>query len=170
MTATLRVDLGCAEGGVAGFDRYVDLQAHPDIPADKMVVADLTRPWPFADGSITHLRAHDIIEHLPDKIFTFNEAWRCLEDGATIEIVVPTTEGVGAICDPTHVSLWCRHSFDYFIAGSPEHNRFARSYGVRAAFRVLSEEKRSYVMSYPSGDERVVHLHIVLEAIKGTGR
>jgi hypothetical protein len=30
----------------------------------------------------------------------------------------------------------------------------------------MSEEKISYVMKYPSGDESVVHLHIVLEAVK----
>lgn len=163
---TMRVDLGCAEGGVAGFDRYVDLHPHPNVSPDRMVVADLTRPWPFADGAVTHFRAYDIIEHLPDKIFTMNEAWRCLGPGATMDVFVPTTDGVGAICDPTHVSLWCRHSFDYFIEGRPERSRLGGSYGIKARFRVLSEEKISYLMKYPSGDESVVHLHIVLEAVK----
>lgn len=162
----MRVDLGCAEGGDPGFDKYVDLQAHPNVPAEKMVVADLTKPWPFADDSVDHFRARDLIEHLPDKIRTFNEAWRCLKAGGTIEIFVPTVEGVGSICDPTHTSLWCRHSFDYFTDGRPERERFGQSYGLRARFRVLSEEKRSYVMRYPSGDETVVHLHIVLAAVK----
>lgn len=166
MAELLKVDLGSTDIVHPGFDRYLDLVANPNIPAGKMVVANLTKPWPFADSSVQLFRAHDIIEHLPDKIFTLNEMWRCLGPGGKADIFVPTVDGVGAICDPQHISLWCRHSFDYFSHGVIEHNRFAKHYGIKAKFRVLSEEKKRYSKNYKSGAETVVHLAILLEAVK----
>jgi len=114
--------------------------------------------WPWADSSIEFIRAHDIIEHLPDRIHTMNEAWRVLQPQGRIEIAVPTTSGPGAFQDPTHVSFWNRRSFLYFEAGNPYRERFAQSYGISAAFRVVSESVRESM-----DGER---LTIVLEAVK----
>lgn len=166
MAQLLKVDLGSADAAHPGFDRYVDIVRNVNIPADKMVVADLTKPWPFADSSVILFRAHDILEHLPNKIFTLNEAWRVLAPGGQMDIFVPTFDGVGSVCDPTHVSYWVRHSFDYHLAGSAEHNRFAVSYGITSKFKVISEKKTEYVKKYASGPETVRHLSIVLGAVK----
>jgi hypothetical protein len=129
----LRLNLGCCDAPLPGFVN-VDLVAAPGVE-----VADLREPWPWGDDSVEHVRAYDIIEHLPDKIRTMNELWRVLKPGGTAEIAVPTTDGSGAFQDPTHVSFWNRRSFLYYEAGNPYRDRFARFYGIQARFRVVAE-------------------------------
>lgn len=165
-TEGIRVDLGTTDTLPAGFNRFVDIVKNPNVPPDQMVVADLTKKWPFEDNSVDYFRANDIIEHLPDKIFTMNEFYRCLKTGGTVEIFVPTIHGVGFISDPQHCSFWSRASFDYFTTGTPEFNRFAKQYGITGKFAVIAEERASYSKNYPSGAETVFHLRITLRAVK----
>jgi SAM-dependent methyltransferase len=148
----MKLNLGCSD---AHLDGFVNVDVCP--PAD--VVADLTRPWPWEDGSVEHIRAWDVIEHLPQPIHTMNELWRVLRPGGTVEIVVPTTEGRGAWQDPQHVSFWNRNSFFYYTHGDPHRERFGAAYGIHARFRVLREKQRSH-------RHKVVKLTIVLEAVK----
>jgi len=130
----LQVNLGCA-------DRLLDGWENVDIaPGPGVTVVDLRERWPWADGSVQRVLAADVIEHLPDKIFTMNELHRVLSEGCIAEIVVPTTDGPGAFQDPTHVSFWNRNSFRYYTAGDPYRERFAASYGITAAFRVMAEQ------------------------------
>ncbi|MBV7339359.1 methyltransferase domain-containing protein [Chloroflexi bacterium TSY] len=132
-TAGLKLNLGCCNALVADFVN-VDL-----VPAPGVQVADLRKPWPWQDSSVEYVRAWDIIEHLPDKIFTMNELWRVLKPDGTAEIMVPTTDGPGAFQDPTHVSFWNRRSFLYYEAGNAYRERFAKHYGIQAKFRTVSE-------------------------------
>lgn len=148
----VRLNLGCCDDLLPGFIN-VDLKP----PAD--VLADLSQPWPWADESVDEIRAWDIIEHLPDKIHTMNEAWRVLKRGGHISIKVPTTDGPGAWQDPTHKSYWNRNSFLYFTDGAPEHKRFARHYGIVARFDVVSWHTKQY-------NNGVVDLLILLRAVK----
>lgn len=129
----IRLNLGCADKILTGWVN-VDITPGPEV-----TVADLRETWPWADGIVDEVLAADVIEHLPDKIHTMNELWRVLKDNGRAEIVVPTTDGPGAWQDPTHVSFWNRNSFRYYTAGDPYRERFAVSYGIVAAFRVLAE-------------------------------
>src|SRR5207249_8177182 len=63
-----RLNLGCADAHETDMWN-VDRAGRPDQ------IADLRFAWPWADSSIEFIRAHDIIEHLPDRIHTMNEAW-----------------------------------------------------------------------------------------------
>jgi predicted SAM-dependent methyltransferase len=148
----LLLNLGCADDILEGWVN-VDITPGPGV-----TVADLRERWPWADGSVEHILALDIIEHLPDKIFTMNEMFRVLRSGGIAEIVVPTTDGPGAFQDPTHVSWWNRNSFKYYQAGSAYRERFAASYGIRAAFGIVAEETAE-TMDGPK-------LHIALAAVK----
>jgi predicted SAM-dependent methyltransferase len=148
----LKLNLGCSDRHIPGYSN-VDLCP----PAD--IIADLTKTWPWADSSIEHVLAHDIIEHLPDKVHTMNELWRVLEPGAQVEIIVPTTEGRGAWQDPTHVSYWNRNSFFYFTHRDPHRERFGVAYGVMARFNVVRLEQELL-------RDDVTKLTIVLEAVK----
>jgi glycosyltransferase involved in cell wall biosynthesis len=78
------------------------------------IQADLNGPWPFEDGSIGLIRAHDAIEHLKDPIHTMKEAWRCLAPNGWFLTFTPSTDGRGAFQDPTHVSFWNSNSFWYY--------------------------------------------------------
>jgi SAM-dependent methyltransferase len=131
--AKVKLNLGSSDTVLRGF---VNVDA---VPAPGVEVADLTKPWPWADSSVDYVRASHIIEHLPDKIFTMNELWRVLKAGSKADIAVPTTDGPGAWQDPTHVSFWNRRSFLYFEHGSPYREWSARSYRIAAKFRTVRE-------------------------------
>lgn len=148
----MKLNLGCS-------DRHLPGHVNVDIcePAD--VVADLNQCWPWEDSSIDEIMAHDIIEHLPNKIFTMNEAWRVLKPGGKFDVLVPTTDGRGAWQDPQHLSMWNRNSMFYYTGGDPHRERFCKAYGIEACFAVMHEE-------HIFNPNDVVHLHIILEAIK----
>ena len=148
----LRINLGCS-------DRHLNGYLNVDIcePAD--VVCDLREPWPWADNSVERIVAHDIFEHLPDKIFTLNEAYRILEPGGVLDLIVPTTDGRGAWQDPTHVSFWNRNSLFYLERGNPHNTRFAKAYGMRHQFDIR------FCMMQKLPDE-VWKLEALLEAVK----
>jgi glycosyltransferase involved in cell wall biosynthesis/GT2 family glycosyltransferase/SAM-dependent methyltransferase len=149
----LRLNLGCGDASIAGF---VNVDRFGSKNVDQ--IADLSQPWPWADDAVDEIRAWDVIEHLPDKILTMNEMWRVLRPGGRAEIMVPTTDGPGAFQDPTHVSFWHRRSFLYYEACCPYRERFAESYGIRAAFRVVRESIAQSI----DGPK----LTILLEAVK----
>lgn len=77
------------------------------------VKADLAQPWPFADNSVGAFRAHDLLEHLPDKMHTLREMHRCLRPGGWLLSMTPSTDGRGAFQDPTHVSYWNSNAWWY---------------------------------------------------------
>lgn len=147
-----KLNLGCCDRHLPG---YINVDIAP--PADQVV--DLRASWPWADGSIDEIVAHDIIEHLPDHIYTMNEAWRVLKCGGRFDVLVPTTDGRGAWQDPGHVSFWNRNSFFYYTHGDPHRERFGTHYGIAARFAVVHEQ-------HVHNPNEVVHLHIVLEAVK----
>jgi hypothetical protein len=149
----MKLNIGCCDAAMPGFVN-VDIVAGPGVDQ----VADLSAPWPWVDNSVEYVRAWDIIEHLPDKIMTMNEIHRVLKPGGRAEIAVPTTDGTGAFQDPTHVSFWNRRSFLYYEAGNLYRERFAKSYGIRARFRTVSE-RTDRTVDGP-------RLTIVLEAVK----
>jgi SAM-dependent methyltransferase len=82
--------------------------------ANASITADLNGRWPFEDGTVGVIRAHDAVEHLRDPVHTMNEAYRVLAHGGLMDILVPSTDGQGAFCDPTHVSFWNYRSFRYY--------------------------------------------------------
>ena len=156
MEQTLRLNLGCCDRVIPGF---VGVDIAP--PAD--VIADLTLPWPWPDSSVDEVRAHDVFEHLPNRIHTMNELWRVLKPGGQATIEVPSAvKGAGFAQDPTHVSQWCMNTFQYFRHQSFAHGRLARAYGIKAAFRVLSLTERQYQDEF----EPVWKITAVLEAVK----
>jgi SAM-dependent methyltransferase len=100
------IDLGGAINAPEGYESYDRHQAD--------IIGDLNEMWALEDSSVGLLRAHDIIEHLKDPIHTMNEAYRVLAHGGVFDILVPSTDGQGAWCDPTHISFWNKRSFRYY--------------------------------------------------------
>jgi SAM-dependent methyltransferase len=74
---------------------------------------DLTKRWPFHDSSVGAFRAYDILEHLPDKLHTMREIYRCLRPGGWLLSRTPSALGQGGFQDPTHCSYWVPNSFRY---------------------------------------------------------
>lgn len=102
----LCIDLGGRFGKPDGY-KSVDLY-------DADIIMDLNKPWEFEDNSVGVIRAYHILEHLPDTIHFFNEAYRVLAPGGFLLIEVPSTNGMGAFSDPTHIRFFNVLSFEYF--------------------------------------------------------
>lgn len=96
-------------GAISKPDGYESVDIHN---AD--IVCNLDEPWPFEDGSIGLIRAHDAIEHLRNPIHTMKEAYRCLAPNGWFLTQTPSTDGRGAFQDPTHVSFFNSNSFWYY--------------------------------------------------------
>ncbi len=155
----MRLNLGSSDALLPGFVN-VDIWQPPSIPPGvEFYRRDLSKLWPWPDNSVEYIRAHDVFEHLPSKIFTFNESWRVLRPGGRLELFVPTTDGRGAFQDPTHISFWTPNDLFYYTAGVPERERFGAAYGIVARFRVLKQEHKEY-------PNKVWKLMAILEAVK----
>ena len=155
----LKLNLGACDRTFPGF-LSVDIVP----PAD--VIADLTKPWPWADSSVDEVRAFDVFEHLPDKRHTMNELWRVLRPGGIARLQIPhATDGDGGHCDPTHVSYWTTSDFEYYAKGIPERERFRYSSydGVKADFRVVSIQQQRFERRFGG---HVIEIQAVLEALK----
>lgn len=150
----LKVDLGCGPRPAPGF---MGVDILPGKGVD--IVADLTQRFPFEDDTVSHLRAHDSLEHWPDRLHSMNEIWRVCQHGATVDIRVPSTDGRGAFQDPTHVSYWNINSFYYYCEDYPAYFSLCQSYGFKGRFKLVSLE------NVDSGDQ-VIHVHAILTAIK----
>jgi O-antigen biosynthesis protein len=108
LTGAPAYDLG---GGISPREGFVPVDVDLTGPG---VRVDLEGPWPFKDSSVGAFRAADILEHLPDKIHTMQEIWRCLRPGGWLLSLTPSTDGRGAFMDPTHKSYWNELSFWYW--------------------------------------------------------
>jgi SAM-dependent methyltransferase len=150
----LKVDLGCGPTKPDGFIG-VDIGYQPGVD----IVADLNRRFPFADSSIDLVRAHDTVEHLHDRLHTMNEIWRICKHGASVELLVPSTDGRGAFQDPTHVSYWNINSFRYYCIEFPAYLNLCQKYGFKGQFSLASSE-------HIESEDQVIHVLARLTAIK----
>ena len=149
------IDLGCGTHKAEGFIG-VDVVAADGVD----VIANLNGYFPFPDNSVDFIKAHDIIEHLPDRIHTMNEIWRILKPDGIVDISVPSTDGRGAFQDPTHVSFWNINSFMYYCQEFPPYLAGCQShYGFKGEFSIVNIEE----IHSPN---QVIHVHAVLKAIK----
>lgn len=183
----MKLNLGCADRRIEGFTG-VDITPGPCVDQ----VVDLEGPWPWPDSSVEEVKAHDVFEHIGDclhyktnckdctlepaenfrgvrhplgRIHCMNELHRVLVPGGRALIEVPSAaRGVGFVCDPTHKTPWCLSSFKYFEAGAFAHQRLAASYGITAAFRVVSLNE--YECSGEDPRERAWKIIAELEAVK----
>ncbi len=154
--AGTKLNLGAADRQFPGF-LSVDIVP----PAD--FVCDLEQCWPWDDSSVDEIRAHDIIEHLENRIHTMNEMYRVLKPGARAIIEVPNAaKGEGFFQDPTHKSAWVMNSWQYFEDGTFAHSRLAKAYGITARFKIVELSQREY----PDVHEVVWKITAVLQAVK----
>jgi predicted O-linked N-acetylglucosamine transferase (SPINDLY family) len=153
-SSVVRLDLGC---GINKSNHFIGVDICPGPGVD--IVADLSKKFPFDDNSVDEIKAHDVIEHLPDRIHTMNEIWRVCKPGAKIHIFVPSTDGRGAFQDPTHVSFWNINSFFYYCSEFPAYLELCKRYGFKGEFKVVKLEHEES----PGG---VIHVIAELSVVK----
>lgn len=127
----LKVDLGCGDNKPEG---YLGVDVCPGRYVD--IVADLTKRFPFDDSSLDCVRAHCCLEHLPDRLHSMNEIWRVCKHGASVDLLLPSTDGRGAFQDPTHVSYWNINSFFYYDIDRVDYLTLCHKYGFRGGFAI----------------------------------
>lgn len=123
----LKLDLG---GGLYKNAGFLSVDLH-----NGDIEADLRQRWPFKDNSVGVIIAHDIFEHLPDKIHTMQECHRVLAHGGFVLSLTPSTDGHGADMDPTHISRWNEKSFWYWTRQNQQ--QYIRHAGATARFQAL---------------------------------
>ncbi len=121
--------------------------------------------------------------HPLGRIHFLNELHRVLKPGARATIETPNAaRGCGFPCDPTHLTPWCLSTFRYFEKGSFAHTRLANSYGITAAFKIVSLEEARFPCEFspqqvayvdppfgvwvPGGAEVAWKIRAVLESVK----
>lgn len=145
----MKVDL-C--GGMDSPPGYLTL----DRSNGAAVRCNLDRAWPLKANSVGVLRAQDALEHLRDPVQTMNEAYRVLAPGGWFMINVPSTNGMGAFCDPGHVSFWNELSFRYYT--DPRFSKYVPAF--KGKFQV------SRVIEHCPWDPRVPYVEAHLLAYK----
>lgn len=137
----IRLDIGCGTNkkeGFIGIDKfdYSDKYGRDFICGN---VPEVLKT--FKDNSVDEIFTSNFIEHLrqDDVIEFFNEVYRMLKKGHTIEIIVPTTDNYGAFCDPTHRSFFNSYSWRYYDKTWNE--SLSKSYGIKANFEIIKNEK-----------------------------
>lgn len=143
--ALLRLDLGCGESPMEGYEG-VDLHA----PNAKHKVDLWKFPWPWADESVEALYSSHFLEHIPardveerdilcktrfvlvgmDMLCAFMvEAWRVLKVGGEFKIVVPSGRSTRAFQDPTHRRFFHAENFYYFNRAWRDANKLGHYLG-----------------------------------------
>lgn len=107
----MKLNLGCGHVLLSG--EWVNVDSNSATGCD---VTTNAPPLPFGDETVDGILASHFIEHVATekKIELFNECWRVLKPGGTMEIYVPYAFHPAAHQDPTHVSFWVPDSGIYF--------------------------------------------------------
>jgi hypothetical protein len=95
----IKLDLGCGKNKREGFIG-VDSRAFEGVD----VVADLTKRWPWDDGSVAEANASHVVEHFdgPERIHFVNELYRVLIPGGRATLTTPHWCSQRAYGDMTH--------------------------------------------------------------------
>lgn len=116
MSAKIRLNLGCGGKRVAGF---VGVDRYP-TPAVE-VIADISAPLPFADGSVDEILLDNVIEHIRDIPALMHELHRIGRHDARLLIRTPHFTSLSSWRDPTHVHHLSYYSLDHFTRTQVAH-------------------------------------------------
>jgi|GEM_PF-450973 SAM-dependent methyltransferase len=104
------IDIGCGSHKQA--ETAVGLDRSPHDPVE--VVADLEEGLPFTDGSVDHIFAVHVLEHVKNLIPLMNDIHRVLRHDGVLHVLVPYWRDAVAVADPTHVRFFVPQSFRIF--------------------------------------------------------
>ena len=125
----------------------IGLNAKADPTAD--ICVNLNGGIPLPDESVDHICSNQTLEHLLKgrQIFFWNEMWRVLKPGGTMEHWVPHFLSPSQDGDPTHHTPYTETSIQYYCQrpdGAPFVEVFS-DYGIECNFEIVKHEVRRYI-------------------------
>ncbi len=150
------LDLGCGKNPKNPFNAEevfgVDYGMRPDLPANIRLADLVIEPIPFDSDSFDFVTAHDFIEHVPRVLYNptrrnpfvdlMSEVYRVLKMNGTFLSLTPAYPHSSAFIDPTHVNIIAEGTFPLYFGDAAADSPWARIYGFKGAFHVVSEEWR----------------------------
>jgi SAM-dependent methyltransferase len=137
MAERLRLHLGC---GATRLEGWVNCDLFPAPHVD--VAFDVQKTWPFGDGTVAHIYASHLLEHLSDPWAFFSEAWRVLHPVGGMVLRLPHGGHRAAWWDLTHVRPWFPESFACLQPGYAEAVGNPQHLGRPIAFGIESVDQR----------------------------
>lgn len=152
----LKLDLGCGKNPREGFEG-VDVR---DFGQKHQV--DLTKAWPWRDGSVTETHCSHFIEHLtaPQRIHFVNELYRVLAPEASCQMITPHWASCRAYGDLTHQwppvsEFWFYYLSQKWRADNAPHNDGYRcdfevtwGYTLKPEIALRNQEYQAHAIAY----------------------
>lgn len=159
----LKLNLGA---GKSRMDGYLSVDS---IPFDGLdVVADLRKPWPWDDGSVSDIHMSHAMEHFTgeERIHIVNEMYRVLIPGGKALIITPHWASQRAYGDPTHKwppvsEFWYYYLWKEWRIGNAPHTdiefnpdgyncdfSFAGGYGLHQEIVAWNTERQQYAQKW----------------------
>lgn len=94
-----KLQLGCGPNKLAG---WLNSDVHHHPPHETFIL-DVSKPFPFADGTFDYVYSEHMIEHIPYDIGQnmIRESYRVLKPGGKIRITTPSIDFLIGLCiDP----------------------------------------------------------------------
>lgn len=166
----MKLDLGAGINKKEGFIG-VDVRAFPGVD----VVADLTKPWPWADESVDEVHCSHMIEHLTaeQRIFFVNELYRVLKPKGTATLIAPHWASTRAYGDLTHqwppvCEMWFFYLDKDWRAVNAPHNDgyncdFAATwgYGMHQSLLTRNPEFQQFALNFYKEAAQDIHATLV---------
>lgn len=159
----LKLNLGAGKSRMEGY-LSVDSIAFDGLD----VVADLRKPWPWSDSTVSDIYMSHVLEHFTgdERVHIFNEMYRVLIPGGKAYIVTPHWASQRAYGDFTH--KWppvCEFLYNYLLkewrmANAPHNDIdvnpngyacdfvFAGGYGLHQGILSWNNERQVYAQTW----------------------
>lgn len=103
--------LGC---GTEQPDAWFNVDFVDEVKPDAVYDIEET-PWPVSSGSVRHIKARHVVEHLSDQDAFFDEAARVLRPDGHLSVTVPV--GENQVEDQDHENDWAYRTPERFAGG-----------------------------------------------------
>jgi len=184
VAAPLKLNLGAGRSRMEG---YLSVDEIPFEGLD--VVADLRKPWPWGDNTVSDIHMSHVLEHFDgdERVHIFNEMYRVLIPGGKAYIITPHEFSQRAYGDFTH--KWppvCEFLYNYLwkewrMQNAPHNDiefnpkgyncdfSFAGGYGLHQDILAWNVERQQYAQKWFKEACQDTHMTITKNAPKAPG-
>lgn len=157
----MKANLGCGNDIIPGWDN-VDKGYSHNSPEFVIAVDIETYLAGLPDNTLTHVKAHHVLEHIADLDSMMKELHRVCVSGATIDIVVPLANTLWAVANPDHKRIFNHRTFQYYT-----HDFDTSDLGLFRGFSIMSQKVDREPNEWFGGIEWIVaNLRVMLEVVK----